>query len=87
MQYFDAKQRLVAAKAIGQPCTCKRKCFDKIGEEGIKLIFEGFLKLEKDKQDAYLFALLPLLHDIVHERMNGSGNSHTTIESKHLSVT
>ena len=58
VQYLDAKQRLVAAKAIGQPCTCKRKCFVKIGER-IKLIFEGFLKLEsKDKQDAYLFALI-----------------------------
>ena len=44
---------------VGHPCKCKRKCFEKIGENKIKATFEGFLQLcDKDKQDAYLFSLI-----------------------------
>ena len=58
-EYVNTRQRVVAEIGIGRPCTCRRKCFEKIGEEQIKLIFEGFVKLSsKDKQDSYLFSLI-----------------------------
>ena len=57
--YVNTKQQVVAVKTVGQPCTCKRKCFEKVGENEVKDIFEGFLQLsDKDKQDAYLFSLI-----------------------------
>ena len=58
-EYVNRNQQVVPAKTVGQPCKCKRKCFEKVGDDKIKAIFEGFLQLSnKDKQDSYLFSLI-----------------------------
>ena len=58
-EYVNRNPQIVSAKMVGHPCKCKRKCFEKIGEDKIKAIFDGFLQLsDKDKQDAYLFSLI-----------------------------
>ena len=42
-EYVNKNQQIVSAKKVGHPCKCKRKCFEKIGEDKIKATFEGFL--------------------------------------------
>ena len=43
------------ARQIGPPCTCKNKCFEKVGEETIKTIFKQFWALKDfDLQTANL---------------------------------
>ena len=57
-EYVNRNQQIVSANKVGHPCKCKRKCFEKIGEDKVKATFEGFLQLsDKDKQDACLFSL------------------------------
>ena len=34
-----------AERKIGHPCTCKKRCFEKVGQENIELIFSQFWKL------------------------------------------
>ena len=61
-EYVNKNQQIVSAKKVGHPCKCKRKCFEKIGENKIKATFEGFLQLcDKDKQDAYISLFTYLL--------------------------
>ena len=58
-EYVNRNRQVVPARTVGHSCNCKRKCSEKIGDEKIKTIFEGFLQLsDKDKQDSYLFSLI-----------------------------
>ena len=58
MSYSTPTGRIVAAKTVGPLCTCKMKCFDKIGQES-EDIFSSFRKMStKNEQDAYLFSLI-----------------------------
>ena len=58
MSYSTPTGCIVAAKTVGPPCTCKMKCFDKIGQES-EDIFSSFRKMStKNEQDAYLFSLI-----------------------------
>ena len=48
-------KKVMEAKKIGKPCNCKNKCFDKVGEEGVKAVFDNFWKIGNyNKQNAYL---------------------------------
>ena len=38
-------ENIVPARKIGDPCGCKRNCFQKIGEEHIERIFNDYWKL------------------------------------------
>ena len=54
--YTNYKGKPLPGKAIRQGCTCKKQCFDRLGEQNIQQIFEEFYKLpSKNVQDAYLF--------------------------------
>ena len=33
---------LVHAKEIGPPCNCHKRCYEKVGEENICTLFEGY---------------------------------------------
>ena len=54
--YTNYKGKPIPGKAIRQGCTCKKQCFDRLGEQNIQQIFEEFYKMpSKNVQDAYLF--------------------------------
>ena len=58
-EYVNRNRQVVPARTVGHSCNCKRKCSEKIVDEKIKTIFEGFLQLsDKDKQDSCLFSLI-----------------------------
>lgn len=51
--------RFIAAKTIGRPCNCKRKCFTKFDPESIKKFVDALYSLDsKDLQDAHLAGLI-----------------------------
>lgn len=55
-------KKAVEAKKIGKPCKCKNKCFDKVGEEGVKAVFENFWKIGNyNKQNTYLTSRMHVL--------------------------
>ncbi|MEM6612842.1 MAG: hypothetical protein AAF652_11440, partial [Cyanobacteria bacterium P01_C01_bin.72] len=46
----------IPSKTVGEPCTCKKKCFDRVGLPQINQIFSEFYHLaDKNLQDAHLF--------------------------------
>ena len=46
---------LVPAARVGSPCTCPKKCFEAVGEESIKKIFEEYWRMgNHDSQSSYL---------------------------------
>ena len=55
-KYESAKSKKVnAPKKIGPPCKCKNKCFEKVGEDGVKCIFDAFWEIgDYNAQNAYL---------------------------------
>lgn len=55
-EYMSATtNRLVAARHIGNPCTCKAKCFTVVTQQGVQSIFSAFWGLGNfDVQNTYL---------------------------------
>ena len=52
-------KRQMEARKIGAPCKCKNKCFEKVGEAGVKAVFENFWKIGNyNKQNTYLTSRL-----------------------------
>ena len=48
-------KRVMPPKKIGNACKCKNKCFEKVGEEGVKCIFDSFWAIgDYNKQNEYL---------------------------------
>ncbi|ELT88640.1 hypothetical protein CAPTEDRAFT_193568 [Capitella teleta] len=57
--YINTNGKQQVAKKVGAACSCKKKCFEKIGEFRIQQIFDEFYAMEtKSVQDAYLFGLM-----------------------------
>ena len=53
--YFNVGGKFVAARQVGPDCKCKEKCFDKVGIDNIKIIFDAFWAMESyDTQSSYL---------------------------------
>ena len=47
----------IEARKIGNPCTCKKKCFEILGEETIKNIFDEYWALgDYNLQNSYLIS-------------------------------
>ena len=48
-------KKVMPPKKIGAACRCKNKCFEKIGDEGVKCIFDSFWAIGNyNKQNEYL---------------------------------
>lgn len=62
----------IAARTIGEPCTCTNKCYDKIGVDNIQDIFTNFWGLgDYDSQNRYLHSLV-IIHDIKRREVDQS---------------
>ena len=40
-----ATNKLVSSRKIGRPCTCPRRCFEKVGDDNVKQLFSDFYAL------------------------------------------
>lgn len=57
--HTSAKGMLVWPRSIGATCKCRLQCFELIGDEKIRKLFEEFNKIsDKQKQDIYLAGLI-----------------------------
>lgn len=55
LEYIKANGELCEKKKLGPPCTCKEKCYIKIGTEACEKIFQNFWKLgDHSLQNAYI---------------------------------
>ena len=55
-RYTNTKGNVTQQKSIGPDCNCKRKCFEKSGNDHISLLFRQFYELgDTAKQDMFLF--------------------------------
>ena len=55
-EYLSASKKTVKAAVLGRLCTCKKKCFDRLGQN-VDPVFKAFWKIgDKDLQDSALFA-------------------------------
>jgi len=52
--YITTKGKLVPAKTLKPPCSCKRKCFEKIDTDQMFVIFDNFYKLESEGQSQFI---------------------------------
>ena len=82
--YTNYKGKPIPGKAIRQGCTCKKQCFDRLGEQNIQQIFEEFYKLpSKNVQDAYLFGCVKTKPPARRRPRDGSkGNRTNTFNMK-----
>ena len=47
------------AKKVGPPCTCKEKCYDKIGSKNVQNLFNGYYELPSyNYKNQYLAQLI-----------------------------
>ena len=52
-------QKTVAARSVGAPCSCPKKCFDKLGAEAVQHIFnEYYAMADHNTQSAYLLRMV-----------------------------
>ncbi|GFO24751.1 hypothetical protein PoB_005125600 [Plakobranchus ocellatus] len=52
--YINKSGKHVPGRSIGNSCSCKKRCFEQVGEENIQKTFSQFYQLpSKDLQDAY----------------------------------
>ena len=55
LEYITANGKICEKKKLGPPCTCKEKCFLKIGLDSCEKIFKNFWKLgDHALQNAYI---------------------------------
>ena len=56
LAYESAKtKKVIEERKIGAKCKCSKKCFDKVGEEGVKTVFDSFWAMGNyNKQNTYL---------------------------------
>ena len=61
-EYVNKNQQIVSAKKVGHPCKCKRKCFEKIGEDKLPLkdSCSYVTKINKMPISFHLFLAMPL---------------------------
>ena len=86
-EYVSTANTVVPARAVGEPCSCRRKCFDKVGISLIQKIYDGFSKLaDKDKQDAYLFSLISATPVARHRPRSNSSRNHCRSKSYYYRV-
>ena len=53
--YVDSRGKLQPEKCVGKACSCRWKCFDKLGKDHISTLFRNFHELGDTKQqDLYL---------------------------------
>ena len=53
--YVSSKtKREVAARKVGPPCKCKKKCFESVGEGCIDSLFSDYYKLDYNGQSHYI---------------------------------
>lgn len=51
----DKTKNVVAARVVGPPCTCPRRCYDRVGADNVKCIFHGYWKIgDHNAQSSYL---------------------------------
>ena len=61
-EYISVKTgKSVVARTIGRPCSCRKKCFQRVGEENIKEIFSDFWNSGSwDLQTSYIQKLISI---------------------------
>ncbi|XP_042884054.1 uncharacterized protein LOC122260721 [Penaeus japonicus] len=53
------RNKFVPARQVGEPCGCPKRCFEKLGEDTVKLIFDEYWKMgDHNAQSAYLFKMV-----------------------------
>lgn len=52
--YVTTKGKLIPAKTLKPPSSCKSKCFEKIDTDQMSIIFENFYKLESEGQNQFI---------------------------------
>lgn len=53
--YVSSTAKQVAPKELGPPCACANKCYDKVGDDNVKLLFDSYWALKShDLQSQYL---------------------------------
>lgn len=58
-EHINHKKKLIQKKTIGNPCSCKKKCFDLVSEEDQIQVLSSFLNMEsKNQQDTFLQGLI-----------------------------
>ena len=58
-EHTSYKGTLIPARKIGSPCSCKRRCFEKVSDDEKREILQSFNKLgDKHLQDSYLHGLI-----------------------------
>lgn len=53
-EYTTMKGKVIPAKIMKLPCSCKRKCFDKINYAQRLIIFENYYSLTLDGQNQFI---------------------------------
>lgn len=82
-KYTNRKGNTVAAKTMGQPCSCRKKCFDSGRQNQYAKVFQEFNELgNKEKQDAYLCGLIR--QNAVKRRRSASGNEVRKFQNKYF---
>ena len=58
--YVSSKtKREVAARKVGPPCKCKKKCFESVGEGCIDSLFSDYYKLDYNGQSHHINSHVP----------------------------
>ncbi|XP_027213404.2 uncharacterized protein [Penaeus vannamei] len=51
----DKTKNVVAARVVGPPCTCPRRCYDRVGADNVKCVFQEYWKMgDHNAQSSYL---------------------------------
>ena len=65
-------KKLMPARAIGPPCQCKAKCFDKLGRDRIQTIFHNFWQIPSDAEKEAYINFLVQQKPVAERRVQGS---------------
>ena len=59
-EYVSATtHKTMEARSVQAPCTCPKKCFERLGDEAVQLIFDAYYKMaDHNAQSAYLLRMV-----------------------------
>lgn len=54
-EYISKRKKVIAARKVGAPCTCPKRCFERVGGDEVQLIFDEYWKMaDYNTQSSYL---------------------------------
>lgn len=66
-------KKVMAARRVGEPCECPKGCFEKLGEEAVRCVFNEYWKMgDFNAQSAYIMTRVKSKD--VKERRVGEGS-------------